>query len=242
MIKIIMTLILMLTTLNNYANETSVVLITTEHWPPNNYLDAQGQISGKATSVVKQLFAQADVAYKIELLPWARAYHLTLNKPNAAIYSILRSKERESLFQWVCPIIAPTKIYFYRLKARSDIKLTGINDVKNYLISVSRNEFDHQYLMAKGFIEEKDFYVSFDDRTLIKKLFNKRTELIIATEDAIRHNTRALGFDPNEITQAMEIADSGVREICLAFSLSTPTTTVDRIRQALLELNRKNLN
>ena len=65
------------------ANHISVV---TEDWPPYNYLDENGEMTGYSTKVVKKVLEKANVQYDIRLYPWARSYemaqiihHRTLN-------------------------------------------------------------------------------------------------------------------------------------------------------------------
>lgn len=210
-----------------------VITITTEQWPPNNYLDENGEVVGKATDKVRQLMRLAGVPYRIELMPWARAYHKALNNPNTGVYSIMRSQSREKLFQWVCPLIAPTPIFVYKLAKRDDISVKSLADMRKYIISVSKNEFDHQFLEANGFIAEKDFYVSFDDRILVRKLLNGRIDIMIGTEYALINYAEKLGFEANVVKKEMEIPIPAQNPTCLAFSLSTPKETVEKVRKAL---------
>lgn len=220
------------------VSAAATITLTTEQWPPNNYLDDNGKVIGIATEKVRLLFDKAGIKYTIELMPWARAYHKTLHNPNTAIYSIMRSQSREALFQWVCPLVDPTPIFFYKLASRTDIIINNLEDVKKYLISVSKNEFDHQYLRANGFVVSKDYYVSFDDKTLLKKLLNGRIDLMMGTEYAIISNTKELGFDVAMLSQAMEVKLPEQNPTCLAFSLTTPESTVEKIRQALISTTK----
>ena len=83
--------------------------------------------------------------FEIQWYPWARAYRIAQNEKNTAIFSILRSKEREELFDWACKLFE-INIWVYRLKKREDIKIDKIEDLKDYKITVWRNDFRHLFL------------------------------------------------------------------------------------------------
>jgi polar amino acid transport system substrate-binding protein len=59
--------------------------------------------------------------YKIELLPWVRAYNMALNRDNVLIYTITRTTERENLFHWIV-LLGAAKFY---LMGRSGERYEG---------------------------------------------------------------------------------------------------------------------
>ncbi|NQZ11681.1 MAG: transporter substrate-binding domain-containing protein, partial [Algicola sp.] len=189
--------------LSDTAFAQSTILITTEHWPPNNYLSKQGKIIGKATEKVRKIFEKAGLHFTIKLYPWARAYHLAMNEPNTAVYSIVRSTQREALFQWVCPLIKQQPLYFVHLTKRKDIVLDQLTDAKKYLIATTRNEFDHQFLLQNGFVEGQHFELTADDQTNIKMLLIGRTDLFISSEQTIARNISQHGGKLADVRLAM---------------------------------------
>jgi len=213
--------------------------LVTENWPPNNYQLPNGEIAGFATAKVRQLFAKAQIKYTIEVLPWARAYYVAKKKSNGGIFSIMRTEKREQQFQWICPIVDPTPVYFYRLASRNDIKVNQLADLKKYLISVSRDEFDHQFLLSHGFVESKDFDISFDDKINLAKLINKRVDIIAGTEVAIKNYLTQQGLSPKHITPAWDINSGHRNDICLALNPKVPAKIVDKIKQAYKALQQE---
>lgn len=213
-----------------------IIHITTEHWPPNNYQALDGKIVGKAVDKVKQMFAVAGLEYKLSIYPWARAYHLAKTEENTGVFSIMKSYKREKLFQWVCPLLTQDTLYVAKLTQRTDIKIKTLADIKNYNIAVSRNEFDHQYLIQNGFNEEH-FQITTGDLVSIKLFINGRTDLLIGSEYTLRHSMKLLGQKAQDITMVLPLNTSETNPLCLAFGHNTPTTVVDKLRRALVQIN-----
>jgi polar amino acid transport system substrate-binding protein len=78
--------------------------INTEEYPPFNYLDDQGQITGSATQLLRNALRQANIDAHFRMLPWARAYTEARLREHHCVYSTTRTDEREALFHWVGPL------------------------------------------------------------------------------------------------------------------------------------------
>src|SRR5258707_6571241 len=79
--------------------------ITTVENPPLSYMDPNTrEVTGIVTEVVKQALAKAGVEYRIEILPWQRAYKMGLEEPNTCVYATVVTDERKPLFKWASPI------------------------------------------------------------------------------------------------------------------------------------------
>ena len=76
--------------------------ITTEHSPPAS-MQGQDGVTGRETDKIREMMARTRTDYKIDLLPWKRAYVMALNQPQTCVYSTSRTPERERLFKWVGP-------------------------------------------------------------------------------------------------------------------------------------------
>ena len=82
------------------SRETSSELrLLTEQAPPTSFLrDAQPE--GYAVEVVRELIRRTGSQARIELLPWTRAYFLAKSEADTGLFSVVRTAEREALFQW----------------------------------------------------------------------------------------------------------------------------------------------
>ena len=90
--------------------------LLTEDAPPMSFL-REGEPGGLAVEVVRALLARTGDSGQIELMPWTRALHLAQQDEDVALFSTVRTPERENRFQWVGPIVVGTTS-FYSLKSR----------------------------------------------------------------------------------------------------------------------------
>lgn len=133
--------------------------INTEEFAPLNYSDKEtGEIKGFATEIVKKVFENAKIPYKLRIYPWARAYNNTLKKSNHLIFSMGRNDKREKLFKWVFPVsqLRWTKLYRKRNgPPQSNVKNVkeGI-DTKGIFVAV-RNSDQEAALQKLGVPKEQ---------------------------------------------------------------------------------------
>ena len=78
--------------------------LLTEQAPPTSFL-RDGQPEGYAVEVVRELIRRTGNQARIELMPWTRAYFLAKSEADTGLFSVVRTTEREALFQWVGPIL-----------------------------------------------------------------------------------------------------------------------------------------
>lgn len=208
------------------------VTVVTEEYPPYNYLDANKQIAGLSTDVVKEVLRRAKVPYTLGLYPWARAYHMAQNQPNVLIYSIGRNEQREALFQWV-DIIAPYNVYMYRLKSRPHVQVQKVEQLSRYRVGAVRDDVRAQYLEKNGIPTE----LVVDDSANAHKLASARIDLFPIDEIAQVALYRREGLDPGSVEKALPLPDlsSG---LYMAFSLKTAPELVERCRTALRDMRR----
>jgi polar amino acid transport system substrate-binding protein len=99
------------------------------------------------TAVVNALVEEVGVTADIRVYPWARSYKTALETPNAFIFSIGRSDQREALFKWVGPVLE-ARHFLFSLKDRSDITLSSMADARGYRVGTIRNSIREQHLLT----------------------------------------------------------------------------------------------
>ena len=129
--------------------QAQTIQLKTENYPPYNLADKNGKIVGISTEIVERLFARANVAYKMELLPWTRAYDLALNNNDHAVFSTTQTEAREPLFKWVGPITANNWVFLKN--ADNEIEVNSLEDAKKYRIGGYRGDAVSLYLESQGF-------------------------------------------------------------------------------------------
>ena len=86
-----------------FFSNAYTIKVVTEHAPP-----LQGSIDGKhsgcALARVKSLAREANIEIEIEFLPWARALNMALTRSNTLIFSMQRTRARESVFLWLAEV------------------------------------------------------------------------------------------------------------------------------------------
>lgn len=204
--------------------------IYTEHYPPYNYETEAGKVTGFSTEIVETLVKRVGVKAKIELYPWARAYDIVLREKNTTIYTITRSKERESLFKWVGPIAART-IYLYKLKNRTDIKVNSMEDAKKYVIGASINDAFGQSLLKMGFENGKNIEFVPSEKHHIRKLFAGRVDLSGNVELAMAHLIKLEGFKYDDVEKVYKFPDKSAYYI--GFNKRTSDDLINRFQKAL---------
>ncbi|MEH6345762.1 MAG: transporter substrate-binding domain-containing protein [Bermanella sp.] len=214
------------------AQELSIV---TEDFPPFNY-QQDGITKGLSSEVVQAVMKEAGVDARIVFYPWARAYMLALHQKNHLIYSIARIPERENLFHWVGSI-SPYQTSFYKLKKRTDINITNLEEAKQYLIGVSLADVITIYLQEKGFSK---LAMVPDDTQNIHKLLLERIDLIAYEENSFLHKVHEQKLDPNKFERVFRLEDLS-DELYMALSKTSDLKLFNKLRIALRQIKKKGI-
>jgi polar amino acid transport system substrate-binding protein len=208
------------------------IAVVTEEYPPYNFLGNDKKISGMSTEVVEEVLKRAKFDYHLNIYPWARAYKMAQEAPNVLIYSIGRSKKRESLFKWV-DVIAPYDVYLYRLKSRPEIIVTTLDDVKKFNIGAVRDDIRAQYLEKLGVKPDLTNSDSFNS----KKLAVNRIDMFPIDEAALIALYKREGVDPDMVVKVFKLEDLSTG-LYMAFSHETSDDIVHRCKVALAEMKK----
>lgn len=210
------------------------IQIISEVYPPYQFIAENGEVQGLSADKVQAIFNHANIDYTIEFYPWTRAYKLTLAQPDTFIFSLLKTKLREPLFQWVIPLCT-IEFSFYRLKKRTDIKLLSIADAKNYLIASQKEQASAEYLIDQGFEPGKNLTISYNNDNFIQMLVYGRVDLIVLSspyvESLISQNSPYI----NEIEAIFPINHLR-NNLYLASNLNTSPVIIEKLRTAYDEL------
>lgn len=210
--------------------------VVTEDWPPYNYVDPRGKVVGSVTEQVERILQTAGVDYSLSVFPWARSYQMAQEQPNVLLFSVLRTPERETLFDWYCPIHRPIPMHFYRLTRNDKIVVNSIEDVKTYRVGVPRGDWNETYLLAQGFVEGKNLDVTASNMVNLQTLIAGRIDLILDAEDAIHRRLKRLGFNSGTVTRAMSRDVLPQEEVCMVLSKNTDEALKQKIALAFKQL------
>ncbi len=203
--------------------------VYTEEYKPFQYFNEQGQLSGFGIDLVTEMFNLADIEFKgkkIELYPWARAYHYLEINAGSALFMTVRNDSRENQFKWVGPL-APRELWLYKLTSRQDIQLKTLKDAKSYLIGGYYQSAGLEYMQELGFKVQV-----FRGQSLITKLLVKgRFDLMPSLHLTMVERLKDLGLNYNMVEKTVLM--DGRYEYYLALNKSVPDDLVNQLQAAL---------
>jgi len=201
-----------------------VFQIVTEDLPPYSY-NENGKVVGLCAEIVREMLARLDHPDTIKIYSWSRAYNLTLNNSEYAIFSAIRLETREKLFKWVGPLVTDRSVFIMRKGGSISVK-TYDDAKKVRAIGTYKDDFAEMHLKEKGFTNLESVV---DDRLNLKKLIAGRIDLWFQSELASAHIARMEGMD-----HLVQIGPS-LREdpMYLAFNKDTPDAEIERWQKAL---------
>ncbi|MBU2631115.1 MAG: ABC transporter substrate-binding protein [Proteobacteria bacterium] len=126
------------------------LVIMTEEYAPYNF-KKDGKVQGIAVDMMVEMLKKVGSSQTlddIQLLPWARGYRNVQEMPNAVLFSTTRTKERENIFKWVCPINT-LRTEVIALKSRN-IKINSVQELLKYRIGCVRDDVGEQLIVAAG--------------------------------------------------------------------------------------------
>lgn len=211
--------------------------VVTEELPPYN-MTTGGRVTGMSTEVVQAVFKEMGIAPSIQSMPWARAYDLALHADNVMIYSITRTPERESLFQWAGPI-APTRWFLFSTQARP-VPLSNLQEAmdKRYQIATVNQDVGEAFLLDHHFQIGQTLQQSNHYALNYEKLKRGHVALWISDELNAVSTAHNAGDDPQAVLyRSLELPELEDGGFSAAFSRTTSAQTVEAFRAALQRLH-----
>ncbi|NVJ97039.1 MAG: ABC transporter substrate-binding protein [Alphaproteobacteria bacterium] len=122
----------------------------TENYPPLNY-EENAELKGLSVDLLLEMLARSNVPVSpttIVVVPWARGYQETQNRPGTVLFSTVRTPAREKLFKWVGPIGRSNIVLVSRLS--SNITIRGAEDFPRFTYAVVQHDRGEQALFEAG--------------------------------------------------------------------------------------------
>lgn len=211
-------------------------VVTTDN-PPFNFLQADVP-RGLGTEILQAVAANAGFEPHIVFLPWQRALHEVEGKANTLIYTLARTPEREQRYEWIGPF-APRKVYFWKLKARGDVAVRSLDDVRRYRVATVRDDAQTELMLATGLVNAtKDSFLTSDENSL-RMLFARHADLVANSEIGMAWRMRILGLDPNRLERGPLLVDGG--GYYFAFAKGADPQLVARFRRAFEQVRATGL-
>ena len=200
--------------------------IITEEYPPINFLE-EGIITGSSVEVVREILRRLNLPDNIIILPWVRGYTLLKTRPNVVLFSTTRTKERESLFHWIGPLLTARNGFY--IKKGSAIRINSLEDAKRVgSIATYKEDVREQMLKTWGFTNLDS---SKSAKSNLKKLMSGRVDLWIYDNLGMPSLAERAGVDPTDLELVFDID-----EVSLFIAISKQTSKeIVKMWQATLQ-------
>jgi len=215
-----------------YSSAAPTLQLYTETFPPYSYLSGH-EVVGINSEIVQQTCALAAIKCHIKLLPWNRAIALTKKYRFSGIYSMSRNQAREKNYKWVGPLVA-SENYFYRLKSRTDIKVSNLASAAKYSLAVPRNDVYEKLLKARGFKNLLQVSNKFQG---VKLFIAGKIDLLIASPVTLSHQLAEQGIDPSRLEKLIHLPVPELQGNYLALHPDIGQKYVSKLQKALNQLH-----
>jgi len=208
------------------------IIVVTEEFAPYNYTE-NGKLTGYSANIVEALLRRTDISYTIDTYPWARAYKMALQLPNVLIFTMARTPARESEFHWIGEL-ADRKLYFYKLKSRSDIVVTKLDDIKKYRVGVDLGDAAEELLLQDGFVVGENIDESPMEQSSLNKLQRDRVDFIVGNGLAIDYMVRKSNMPTLQLERSLMLVNQG--KYFIAMSKQTSPELVKELQKAYADM------
>ncbi|GHF98948.1 substrate-binding periplasmic protein [Thalassotalea marina] len=212
------------------ASNAQHITFVTEDLPPLQINTPGSEPTGAMIELINLIIDDLQLDASIVILPWARAYNIAQNTENTFIFSMLRSKDREQLFQWVGHVYT-IQAYLAAL-SNKNISIASIEDAKKFKIGVTRDALAETYLKKLGFINNKNMYASPTYSALWHNLLNGHTDMTFTNHIIWAPQVEKAGINPSEIALVLKVKDFD-SQMYLAASNTTDPSLVNKVKISL---------
>ncbi|PPA00334.1 ABC transporter substrate-binding protein [Pseudomonas sp. MWU12-2312b] len=215
--------------LSAHASAASLNLLTDIH-PPLHF-QQNGELVGFGVDVVKALAERTGDQVQLQQVPLLRALHMASSEPATAVFTVLRTAERDGQYQWVGPLL-DVETALYSADSTQPPVRSLVDAARLGRIAVPRKWLAYSYLQQQGL---NNLYGVETPEQMVRLARMGRTEFVVADTLSIATLAREEGLAPDRLQYQMPLMRQGSY---IAFSLQTDARQVARWQQALDEMNR----
>ena len=205
------------------------VTIYTEGYPPYNFAAHDGTVVGVATDRVRQIMDEAKLDYDIRLIPWNRAFLLAGKEPRSLIYSLARSEDRETGFDWLAPLAMPDIHLFARADDMRVVTPEAVRAGRFFAICVE-TDASCNILRRAGFPEKNLIRSGSGGATESLMILYKRADLYLSDRNLYPYQNELFGQAKGDVKPVMRLKED-IR-FYLAAGFQVDPQLRDRVRDA----------
>lgn len=224
--------------LSGYAAATEqppTLHLYTEHLPPYSYI-VDGRPDGINVELMRQLCQRLELDCNITVLPWRRAYENAQHQQMSGVFSTARSAAREPLFRWVGPIASDWG-YLFRLKGRTEVNPTNLEEAKNFKLAVARGDVYESYFKRHGFEFGRNMLDFATKSEPVPLFMAKRVDLLVGSKRSLRNWLRNNKLPEDSAEALFKLEDVG--DNYLALNLLFPVKLAERMQLELEQMRQE---
>lgn len=206
--------------------KSAEVHAVTEELSNFQFVDENGALNGFAVQAVKMIANEAEHTLNLNMMPWARAYRRAQEEQNLMIFSIARTQQRESMFNWV-GTLCDLPLYVWSLSNHPTERVNNIQDLKEYSFVVRQDSQFDQYLTD---LEFKLFRINDVEQTL-GMLLKGRADFTIHGDLQMKYIIEQFGIAPTTFHKVFEFKNLS-SNLSLAFSKNTDSDLLEKFKLA----------
>ena len=192
----------------------------TEDYRPFSYLE-NGKPSGMAVAVVEELIRRTGELARIELVPWTRGYHQVRHQADTALFSTVRTAQREAEFRWVGPIARGYTRFYTRKDA--GLRVTSLDDVRQLgTLAVPKQWYSYELLREQ---ELDNLYGVPTPQDMLRMFRHGRVKLLLANNLTLDGMLAEQGMNAGQLQAQFDLMPN---DSYIAFSLQTDAARVAR--------------
>lgn len=213
-----------------FAAVAADLRMLTDNHPPLHFQQGN-ELVGFGVDVVRTLAEQTGDHVHMEQIPLLRALRVASTESNTAVFTVLRTAEREPHYQWVGPLMeVETALYAGNGNVLPVRSLQEASTVGR--IALPRKWLAYEYLKKQGL---SNLYGVETPEQMMRLLRLGRTDLVVADTLTIATRAHEVGLEPNELHYQLPLMKQGTY---IAFSPQTDARQVARGQEKLDEMNR----
>jgi len=172
----------------SYLSAAEKVAFVYEVYPPYEYYE-NGELTGRDYDIIKEICRRTGIEPEFRERPWKRAIQEVKDGTSDAIFSLVKTDERETFLYYPSEPLS-YESYIFLARKGSGIKINSLDDLKGKTVGVCCDysyfdEFDNH----KGFTRE---YTKDDSHQLLK-LAGGRMDVVIINHQVYIFTVKGLG-------------------------------------------------
>ncbi|MBU6953843.1 ABC transporter substrate-binding protein [Hahella sp. HN01] len=213
------------------GSATATLDVYISEYPPFCYTE-NGVAKGMAVETVEEIMRTVGEAYPIQSTPWKRGLYYLANRPNAALFTVTRTEQRESLYKWVGPV-AISNLVFFAAKD-SNVQINNMDDARAVSrIGTVQGYSAEKLLQRQGFanLVSSPGSEQFNPGNLVRGYL----DLWVTVDVVGVFTARLQGIDPGLMKIVYVIQE---QPKYIAFSKEVPDSVIQTWQDALDEMKR----